>query len=117
MTISNSNLSNWIAEKLEPLEPLLKRRPKPGYLMISDGLCWQADATHHWRARDMVNDPAMTVMLLGQLLDLEDFSDILIQKHHGRFTSGRTGVHAQARELGRAIAENFAIAHGMQINE
>ena len=127
--LSDKELSRWIAEKLEPEPerglPYWKRCEIP--CSACDGTGANADRTASCRRcqgygkvysrcpRDMVNDAAMTVMLLERGLGSLDWvSD-------GDFKMWRGGFERQdhsrieyvtAKTLGRAVAEAFALANG-----
>ena len=120
-TVKDQELSLWIAEKLEPAPAWTPLRKSREYLgtFYSDGKCWQRrfDGEQGQRPqepRDMVNDPACTVMLMEKLLC-----------HHGvkldrgvdpdyclSWFDGQKWSEVDGESLGRAIAEAFALAHG-----
>lgn len=100
--MTDDELSRWIAEKLEPLSTL----PNDDDCDMADMEsfptdCWlaswrlsQVTGFHvpSWQPRDMVNDPAMTVMLLiemkkaGMSFTIEsepDYADAQDIKRHG----------------------------------
>ena len=113
--LSDEDLSRWIVDGLEPLtqdkygdaQPLITAL-EPQYWVWCDGI---------WQPRDMVNDAAMTVMLMERGLGSLDWvSD-------GTFKMWRGGFERQdhsrieyitAKSLGRAVAEAFALANGWE---
>ena len=124
--LSDLELSRWIAEKIEPSETL-----PHVYAKLSPLAVWECrrQFTGHtfqfeWQPRDMVNDPAMTMLLQKILIARRDLG------FHGAMTlvfdsytitgtwmqiAKRTGKEfADVEDLGRAWAEAFALANGWE---
>ncbi len=93
--LTDRDLSKWIAEKLEP---------NPGDYDDAD-----------WQARDMVNDPAMTLMLLEKLMASQFSTNLLLKNHRAVIETFELG-RATYSSLPRAVAEAFALANGWTPN-
>lgn len=122
--VSGVRLSEWIAERLEPVASL----PEPSEAAVIDDSypsplnCWysvclfeEADIPR-WQHRDMVNDSAMTVMLMEELIKLGrrlHFSEKGLCVFQGepwdKTAPLGTDFHGP---LGRAVADAFAVANG-----
>ena len=123
---SDEQLSRWIAEKLEPLSTLpneddcdhadMEAFPTEYWLAsyrMSRVTCMHVPS---WEPRDMVNDPAMTVMLLEKMpepsLWLESNPGDAV-KIWGCSADMSTNLdNGWSDRIGRAVAESFALAHG-----
>lgn len=96
--LTDQELSRWIADKLDP-----QRVPGKGVWYVA----MYETVKHH----DMVNDPAMTVMLFGKLEPSAIVSHIS-SGYNVQFRNGREpGWTGERPTLGRAVAEAFALAH------
>lgn len=119
--LSDSDLSRWIAEKLE-IKPKEWQLDAP-YLKH---IAWQY-VEKRWEPRDMVHDPAMTVMLLEKLMREPKRDCYLTFDHYGElanqyeleigvtdagYAQGLRGFILHGAQLGRAVAEAFALANG-----
>ena len=96
--LSDEELSRWIAKKLGGI--------------TGSGYYIHPNMLYEPRHRDMVNDAAMTVMLLEKLLDggksywlQKEDEGIMLQRVNVSVAVFRTTV-------GRAVAEEFALANG-----
>ena len=102
--LSDAELSRWVAEKIDPDK------------VLGNGIWFQAmynQVKHH----DMVNDPAMTVMLLGKLAESPFYIKLLISD--GLFTLEDGPRHWTAEPFSnfqRVVAEAFALANGWKAN-
>lgn len=127
MNITDENLSRWIAEKLESFESL----PDPEVGQYASK-CWRVANRGHvpfkekgiafYGEADMVNDPAVTVMLIERLRCM--WMTLTVSKHGvkvsirtKRIPLGHRGarhviVYSEGERLGRAVAEAFALANG-----
>ena len=121
--LTDGQLSRWIAEKLEPLESLPKENVSPSPLGF-----WHRPRVftghtfdHSWQPRDMVNDPAMTVMLLANrkfvsLNQIEDCDEgpweACFCKHAQHSIACEAFATVMADTMQRAVAEAFALANG-----
>lgn len=118
--LSDEELSRWIASKIEPEATLpwdcggystlrVWRRNKR---MMEHKFEW------HWTPRDMVSDPAMTVLLLEKLLKKganicgsgaavigAEWPDVVVEY------GATTEQSVTSSRLGRAICEAFALAN------
>lgn len=113
--LSDNELSRLIAESIEP---------KPDYSRVPDNRpeMWEwremLEDVYGWKARDMVTDPSMTMMLMER------------GKMHVMYSKWPTGLGEQMREtgwlatsggpwqgrsdrLGRAVAEAYAVAFNL----
>ena len=70
--LTGEQKSRWIAEKLEPIAVLSKKRPRPAFLADSTLGCWRGSNEHEWQPRDMLHDPAMTDLLWKEILRAYD---------------------------------------------
>jgi hypothetical protein len=123
MTLTDEELSRWICDKLEPLHTVGLNRVNgkvtsfEGFWTAGDG--WESmPSKDKLKPRDMVNDPAMTVMLLIEVIRQ---SDVLLSGLGVLSGLGdRIGITLEhldveriaAEKLGRAVAEAFALANG-----
>ena len=113
--ISDEDLSQWIAEKLEP-----RATAKYGskYWRLSchvaemSAPALEAGATAELLRLDMVNDPAMRSILEESLLD--HGHSILVEKDgHKQYRCSCQHMDTGfVSSLGRALAEYFALANG-----
>lgn len=99
--LSDAELSLMIAEQIEPkpteISPpgvtLVGFAPESGLgsgVFVSPVACWRrTEFSDSWQPRDMIGDPAMTVMLIERLL-----------------VNDRT-----QSSLGRIVAEAYALVH------
>ena len=124
--LSDEELSRWIAEKLEPEPerglPYWKRCEIP--CSACDGTGANADRTASCRRcqgygkvysrcpRDMVNDAAMTVMLMEKMNEDDNKPLTLCGTIRTMWRMDWGGFTAQSKTLGRAVAEAFALANG-----
>jgi hypothetical protein len=124
--ISDESLSRWIAEKLEPMPndtpdevAVLDEWP------LSNGKNWQLVSSYgegdvlHWEPRNMVTDPAMTVMLLEKMGTAELEPDLSYENGCWHvYTLRDVGPQfvdfSRKLKIGRAVAEAWAIANGFQ---
>ena len=132
--MSDAALSRWIANKLEPAPKRSDAVPLHGTDPLwSMGNCWIWSAFYKdengellvvsgtltprfdWRPRNMVSDPAMTLMLL------EKRCFYSIRKHpRGWVFTDEKGVdhkhvnNLSVMSLGRAVVEDFALANGIE---
>lgn len=124
---TDSELSLFIAEKLEPLVKIGDPKEYALAYGVAKGTpCWRTmrtgivadleDDTFHWWQRDMVTDPAMTVMLLEKMTEskwgweLVLSSKIVCIQHRGGRTHSADNLDGQS--LGRVIASAWALANG-----
>ena len=130
--LTDVDLSRLIAESIE-LMP--QTRPILGN-QLSPAKCWRttcvdpkdheggflADLAKGWQPRDMVSDPAMTVLLLERMR--REF-DLEISVIRIRFTSADVALTLRARlatrrdiaihsSIGRAVAETYAVAFDLR---
>lgn len=136
MTINelpDADLSRWIAEKMEPMPDYTPTITGAigGLIVMTDHAsvteAWmfrfgqqQGPNAYCWLPRDMVNDPAMTVMLIGLLSDrnlvirrAEDHKEWVVYFWEDRVNNSvpiAKTIHSG--NLGRAVAEGFALANG-----
>ena len=129
--VSDEILSGWICKKLEPM-PLHQdtlwhietRRydSRAGYWTLHrhSGKPIEDSESWYWTSRNMVNDPAMTVMLLGKMTEPQLW-DERTSEERGRGDPIYWGCTANmadefgavfSENLGRAVAEAFALANG-----
>lgn len=116
--LSDEECSRWIAEKLEPkpVNTSVPEQPSP--------LGFWRSVYHHdtyrgstdWQPRDMVNDPAMTVMLMEKLGSTGDIQIIGMGEHwqfrHLGPAPEMEEIIVDAYPLGRAVCEAFMLASG-----
>lgn len=117
--LSDLDISQWIAEKISPQPADIESiHNEPQYLVwasfwSSDKQCWT------YLPRDMVNDPAMTVMLMQR----ESFVDLMLieGQYEANFCASETHSEdcfdfykSESKSLGRAVAEAWMIANGYQ---
>jgi hypothetical protein len=123
-SLSDEELSRLIAGLIEPLASL----PNPDTcdyqdMEAFDSRCWLASyelsriSLMHvpvWRPRDMVNDPAMTILLLEKMNEDEDM-DLKITGKVERSWDVKFGtswvIHYD--RLGRAVAEAYGLVKGL----
>ena len=93
-TISDEELSRLIAAHLEPMNKLPDIDEENCKTVVDFGIrCWTIESRHkydqHFEPRNMVTDPAMSMMLLEKTL--YEWHDVLLQLHFNQYTIGRTG--------------------------
>ena len=122
--VSGNDLNEWIAEKLEPRSALTSPTSKDwdtgrsGVWLISAGDAWmcRTDIRDDWHPRNFCADPSKTVWMIEQMPWPE------ITRFHG-FPKDERGWMVMsnwdrpedkrvAEQLGRAVAEAFAIWKG-----
>lgn len=116
--ISDEDLNIWIATQLEPLSSLPNADECDKQDMDNFPTeCWIASfrmsriALMHvpsWEPRDMVNDPAMTVMLLEKLAS----GDFVRSRSLERIREAMARVVWDKISVGRAVAQAFALSLG-----
>lgn len=127
ITLTDEQLSRWIAEKLEP-KPTYS--PKvTGHIGLSvmtdlstHSVAWQWDfQSKQWHPRDLVSNPEMTVMLMEKM---HEFGNVVIAGDNGWGVSvyfiDENGIETwysrpsqtNNQLLGRAVAEAWALANG-----
>lgn len=123
--MTNAELSRVIANYIEPFTSFPEKLTTAAHGKVSSpaGMWWRPGHELHWYARDMVDDPAMTVMLLVKLLQREGTCIQLSKWLDKEQYVVRPGVevdniftastYSTAGELGRATAEAFAKAKGL----
>jgi len=118
--LTDAELSRWIAERLEPScqAPSSAVTSRPAYWLVEmnpsrmTSAALNSGAQYEWQPRDLVHDPAMTVMLLEKMKSTEkivicgDGHWYITRYEHEDFYS------ANSECLGRAVAEAFALANG-----
>ncbi len=108
-----AELSLKIAEFLEP-KPVLSIGEILDCGMADTPMYWKPhdELAGEWQPRDMVNDPAMTVMLIEKLRPcaisaLDDSTNVMYRRDNMPHWTG------EIKTLGRAVAEAFAKAKGL----
>lgn len=122
--VTNEELSRWIAEKLEAEPPSCSFTldfPRPprsplGYWSLMYSYLTLHMMTRKATPRDMVNDPAMTVMLLERMIRLDCTRLVFRHWPDGcrldlHFVDGRL-IGIPAETVGRAVAEAAALTLG-----
>ena len=132
ITLSDAELSRWIAEKMEPLSSLPNEDDCDSADMQDFPTdCWIASfrlslvtGMHvpGWQPRDMVNDPAMTVMLMERAgIGVEPTTNGFDGKRQDcwqayplDFSKDPFRIYAFTGygSIGRAVMEAFALANG-----
>lgn len=127
--VSDVDLSRWIAEKLEPkpdehlcggkYNPYAHRNVYECPACIFRGLqkrtfqFFTFSNDRFWQPRDMVHDPAMTVMLLEKMgRHTERPLTVSVTTITAYWQVDFGGAIAGNERLGRAVAEAFALANG-----
>ncbi len=116
--LSDEKLSRWIAEKIEPKpegEPWTVPLDSPlrvWHASIASAIC-DGRQPAYWKLRDMVSDPAMTVMLMEKLLSVQRL-DIWTHFAGGdvHINTLNPLIHGCSKTLGRSVAMTFALANG-----
>lgn len=116
--LTDEQISQWIAEKLEPKPAIGISYSK----MAAEGrLWWYGEQNGYIKCwpRDMVSDPAMTVMLLEKLLksgfnDVQHTTTLTYWKNVAKWEcdEGAAKRALTTQSLGRAVAEAFMLANG-----
>ena len=136
ITLSDEALSRWIAEKIEPMPT---KRPNWSHAESATKVWVSAfkgyyrkayppnqegypEAWYGWKVRDMVNDPAMTVMLMERAgIGVEPTTNGFDGKRQDcwqayplDFSKDPLRIYAFTGygSIGRAVAEAFALANG-----
>lgn len=123
--LSDEACSRWICEKLEPLASLPKpdefvnRKDRrhgsdpedaPKYWKMMQR--FRSTFEYGWQPRDMVNDPAMMVMLMEKMPRPR-----VLRDDYGAWNCWTDGMSAKsargiAPTIGRAVCEAFMLASG-----
>ena len=112
ITLSDEALSRWLAEKLEPLQSVVREKNRHRSLL---GVWTPINGSTDWQPRDMVGDPQMTLMLMEKMINQ---CQVRAWKHIGKHGDTHVDLmfspprHGCAKTLGRAVAEAFALANG-----
>ena len=117
--MTHEQKSRWIAEKLEPMP---SKAATGGRFSRTE--YWVGTEDGHWQPRDMINDPAMTVILLKELLRCRDHECIISQDEiemSWRLAAGDTGhsfmVSLIKNTLEQGVADSFMKANGFEEEE
>lgn len=110
--LSDQDISKWIAEKLEPL-PLPYQRGYAKFWLPAGSI---RDDTSV-RPRDIVNEPAMTVMVIELMLDEQkDVLEQISRRMLERREADRKAYPYLPRNIQfffrRAVTEVFMLMHG-----
>lgn len=118
--VSDADLSRWIASRFEPTLMICEHYvslwgPHKGtkYFNTAFDVADDGDTLINlrWEPRDMVNDPAMTVMLLEKMT----LAHLMFLRSTNMWrccADGREQHFVHSEKLGRAVAEAFALANG-----
>ena len=115
---TDAELNLWIAKFLEPNPKRRAKQPHESMTQRGSKLgCWTfAFQCEDKQPRDFCNDPACTVMLMEKLL--ADFHIITLSVNFADsdrgMCVGQDETIRWGRTLGRAVAEAFALANGLE---